>query len=211
MTDDERSEQQRNRRGVRWAALIADGLSSFGNLFFSSKGAPAQELPKTKNGAYGLSGALAEKESATDKDYEHKHSQWLKDRATSEAREAREAAENARVTFGDDDFGLKASNWSSKDYITRLFDLIESRHPSDAVSRNIEGMRYRRGREASLSLLGHTVFTEKLYDRLKERGSHILKREIIRQLLQEGLLDDDTLAKLKQEITDFDQLWTPMK
>ena len=101
--------------------------------------------------------------------------------------------------------------WQSKDYVVRLFDFVESGHPTDAIGRHIESMRYRRGRESTLSPLGHINHEPKLYDRFKERGSEYVKREILRQLLDDTVLDDDTRSALRQQIDTFNASWKPFR
>lgn len=189
---------KRERRGARIAAAISDGISSITNAL----------LPGGKRG--NAASSLEKRIAADDR--------AIANRLRSEAREqkaadaaAKQQAAMQRHTFGTDGPSVLKTDWDSKDYINQLFDTIESRHSNDQVSRHIDRLRYSRRRESTLSRFGNRTVTESLYDRLGERGSEYVKREIIRQLMEDDVLDGDALGQLRQEVADFDTNWSQIK
>lgn len=119
-TDEERAKQKKNRKWELIVGAIADGVSSFSNLFFTTKGAPSMiqgKQPTLTERIYG-------RHRREDADYNNMYSAWEKEQRRKQKGAEKIAKENERLNIHSE-YSPLLKNWDNDDYVNLLYEDLQ--------------------------------------------------------------------------------------
>lgn len=222
MTDEELKKQDRKRKGEKIVASVGDAISSIANLFFTTQYAPSTngigKGGKPKN--LTLIENLQKKYDREDKDYKTAYEKWQKQQERiqreyekKQKAEAAEAEYNRRLQLNDK-YSILQRNWDNQDFINHFFETLDYENYNDLNNRDlydfVRNVRYKRVNKPKYDALSDTD-NEEWEDMFKGKTGVYLKRAILQDLFDGGIVSDEYLDLIGNYLKNFESTWTPIK